>query len=296
MLQRHFHAARNSLTERTHICHCFTFCSRWADGSRSHRHAPQEHTNAGHDDIRERQWNHAFPGETHQDFLETYRFVNELDISYLHVFTYSPRPGTPAAAMPRQVSPRIVGERHRILRDLSAAKHRAFMLSFIGKSLDAITLHSPDVGDSGSGETDAGVTFKALGAIRAGLAPIICLGESLEEREAGRTLEVVARQLAASVPEAAAKARFVVAYEPIWAIGTGLTPTLPQVGEVHAALRGGLRQRFGAAGEATQLLYGGSVKPENARDLMHVGDVDGALVGGSSLKSKDFLAIAHACS
>ena len=146
------------------------------------------------------------------------------------------------------------------------------------------------------GETDASVAAKASGAMRAGLAPIICLGESLEERQAGRTLEVMARQLAGSVPEAAANARFVVAYEPIWAIGTGLTPTLHQVGEVHAALRSGLRQRFAAAGEATQLLYGGSVKPENARDLMHVGDVDGALVGGASLKSKDFLAIAHACS
>ncbi len=145
-------------------------------------------------------------------------------------------------------------------------------------------------------ETDASVAAKASAAIRAHLAPIICLGESLSERQAGRTLEVVARQLAGSVPEDAAGAAFVLAYEPIWAIGTGLTPTLPQVGEVHAALRQGLRQRFGDAGERIQLLYGGSVKPENARELMHVANVDGALVGGASLKSKDFLAIAQACS
>ncbi|MEP7209597.1 MAG: triose-phosphate isomerase [Alphaproteobacteria bacterium] len=146
------------------------------------------------------------------------------------------------------------------------------------------------------GETDAIVSAKAAAAIRAGLIPIICLGESLAEREAGRTLDVVGRQLAGSVPDQAAASPIVVAYEPIWAIGTGLTPTIPQVGEVHAALRAGLRQRFGAVGEGVQLLYGGSVKPENARELMHVADVDGALVGGASLKSKDFLAIAQACS
>ena len=145
-------------------------------------------------------------------------------------------------------------------------------------------------------ETDAGVAAKASAAIRARLAPIICLGESLSERQAGRTLEVVARQLAGSVPEDAARAACVLAYEPIWAIGTGLTPTLAQVGDVHAALRQGLRQRFGDAGERIRLLYGGSVKPDNARELMHVANVDGALVGGASLKSKDFLAIAQACS
>jgi triosephosphate isomerase len=145
------------------------------------------------------------------------------------------------------------------------------------------------------GETDAMVAAKAAAAIRAGLTPIICLGESQDERKADRTLDVVARQLAGSTPDAAGAAAFVVAYEPIWAIGTGLTPTIPQVGEVHAALRHGLRRRFGDAGDRVQLLYGGSVKPDNARDLMRITDVDGALVGGASLKSKDFLAIAQAC-
>jgi triosephosphate isomerase (TIM) len=144
-------------------------------------------------------------------------------------------------------------------------------------------------------ETDASVAAKAKAAIRAGLAPIICLGESLAERDAGKTLEVVGRQLAVSVPAEASKAAFVIAYEPIWAIGTGRTPTAAQVGEVHAALRAGLRLRFGSAAEGVRLLYGGSVKPDNARELMHVPDVDGALVGGASLKSADFLAIARAC-
>ncbi len=145
------------------------------------------------------------------------------------------------------------------------------------------------------GETDAAVSAKAAAAIRAGLTPIICLGESLAERDAGQTLGVVGRQLAGSVPETAANVTFVIAYEPIWAIGTGRTPTTAQVAEVHAALRQGLCQRFGARANGVRLLYGGSVKPDNARELMQVPDVDGALVGGASLKSADFLAIAKAC-
>ena len=145
------------------------------------------------------------------------------------------------------------------------------------------------------GESDESVSKKAAAAIRAGLTPIICLGESLAERDAGTTLDVVTRQLAGSVPETAANRPFVVAYEPIWAIGTGRTPTTAQVAEVHAALRAGLVKRFGEAGQGVKLLYGGSVKPDNANELMHVPDVDGALVGGASLKSADFLGIAKAC-
>jgi len=145
------------------------------------------------------------------------------------------------------------------------------------------------------GETDAMVAAKAKAVLRAGLTPIICLGESLAERDAGETLAVVARQLAGSVPEEAGKSAFVIAYEPVWAIGTGRTPTTPQVAEVHTALRAGLGKRFGQAAERVRLLYGGSVKPDNARELMHADGVDGALVGGASLKSADFLAIARAC-
>jgi triosephosphate isomerase len=145
------------------------------------------------------------------------------------------------------------------------------------------------------GETDAMVAAKASAAMRAGLTPIICLGETLAERDAGRTTDVISTQLAGSVPATAGEAGFVVAYEPVWAIGTGRTPTLGQVAEVHATLRSGLKERFGAKGDNARLLYGGSVKPDNARELMAVAGVDGALVGGASLKSADFLAIARAC-
>ncbi len=144
-------------------------------------------------------------------------------------------------------------------------------------------------------ESDALVAAKAAAAFRAGLTPIICLGESLAQRDAGETIAVISSQLANSVPLSAAGKPFVIAYEPIWAIGTGRTPTLPQVEEAHQALRDGLVGRFGVAGQGVQILYGGSVKPDNARDLMHVRNVDGALVGGASLKSVDFLAICRAC-
>jgi triosephosphate isomerase len=145
------------------------------------------------------------------------------------------------------------------------------------------------------GETDELVARKAAAAIRAGLTPIICLGESLEERDSGQTITVITRQLRESTPDAALAAPIVIAYEPIWAIGTGRTPTSAQVAEAHAALRTGLRERLGAVGDGVQILYGGSVKPENARELMHIDNVDGALVGGASLKAADFLAIARAC-
>jgi len=148
---------------------------------------------------------------------------------------------------------------------------------------------------AGHGETDAVVAAKASAAYRAGLTPIICVGESLEQRDRGETLAVIAGQLAGSIPDAAATTPTVIAYEPIWAIGTGRTPTTAQVAEVHAAMGATLQQRFGAAAEGIRLLYGGSVKPENARELMHVPGVDGALVGGASLKAGDFLKIAAAC-
>ena len=132
------------------------------------------------------------------------------------------------------------------------------------------------------GETDKAVAAKAAAVIKAGLTPIVCLGESLVERDGGKTLDVVLRQLQESVPDSAASAPFVIAYEPIWAIGTGRTPTVEQVAEVHVALRNGLRKRFGAAADGVRLLYGGSVKPENARSLMHAADVDGALGASGS--------------
>ena len=145
------------------------------------------------------------------------------------------------------------------------------------------------------GERDADVKAKALAAHRAGLMAIVCIGETAGERRAGLTLEVVARQLAASLPQGAKATDTVVAYEPVWAIGTGLTPTVADVAEVHGFLRRTLAERLGAEGEAMRILYGGSVKPDNARALMAVGDVNGALVGGASLKANDFIAIIAAC-
>ena len=141
-------------------------------------------------------------------------------------------------------------------------------------------------------ETDAEVRAKALAGWRAGLLAILCIGETQVEREQGRTLDVLGRQLDGSVPDGATPANLVVAYEPVWAIGTGLTPTVANVAQVHEFIRQRLAKRFGAAAEGIRILYGGSVKASNARELMAASNVDGALVGGASLKADEFLAIA----
>lgn len=143
-------------------------------------------------------------------------------------------------------------------------------------------------------ETDAVVRAKAEAARRAGLVAIVCVGETRAEREAGRTLDVVGTQLAGSLPSGFDAAGLVVAYEPVWAIGTGLTPTAADVAEVHAFIRDRLVATLGAEGGKVRILYGGSVKPSNAVELMAVANVDGALVGGASLKATDFLGIAAA--
>jgi triosephosphate isomerase len=145
------------------------------------------------------------------------------------------------------------------------------------------------------GERSSDVNHKVLAAHRAGLQAIVCIGEMAGERRAGLTLSVVARQLKGSLPDAATASDTVVAYEPVWAIGTGLTPSAADVAEVHGFLRNALAERFGAAGRAMRILYGGSVKPDNARELMAVPNVNGALVGGASLKSEDLLAVIAAC-
>ena len=141
-------------------------------------------------------------------------------------------------------------------------------------------------------ETDADVRAKALAARRAGLCAIVCVGETRAERESGHALAVVSSQLEGSLPDGATAENLVVAYEPVWAIGSGLTPTPPDVAEMHGFIRQHLRSRLGEAGAGIRILYGGSVKPSNARELLHVADVDGALVGGASLKADEFLAIA----
>jgi triosephosphate isomerase len=144
-------------------------------------------------------------------------------------------------------------------------------------------------------ETDADVRAKAEAAWRAGLTAILCVGETRDEREAGKTLAIVKRQLRGSIPEGATAANLVVAYEPVWAIGTGLTPTAKDVEEVHAMIRAELRDIVGAEqAPQVRILYGGSVKPSNAAELMAVPEVDGALVGGASLKAADFMGIAAA--
>ena len=146
------------------------------------------------------------------------------------------------------------------------------------------------------GETDALVRAKAEAAWDAGLTAILCLGETGAQRDAGTTLRVVGEQLAGSVPDGATAANTVIAYEPVWAIGTGRTPTLDEIAEVHGFLRAELAKRFGAEAAEMRLLYGGSVKPSNAAEIFAVPDVDGALVGGASLKAADFGAIVAALS
>jgi triosephosphate isomerase len=143
-------------------------------------------------------------------------------------------------------------------------------------------------------ESDAVVSAKARAAMRAGLTAIICIGETLDERKGGKTLDVVSTQLKGSVPEGATAANMVVAYEPVWAIGTGLTPTIAEVAEVHAHIRAELSKISGEEGAKVRILYGGSVKPSNAAELMAVANVNGALVGGASLKAADFIGIIKA--
>ncbi|MEM1371019.1 MAG: triose-phosphate isomerase [Pseudomonadota bacterium] len=144
------------------------------------------------------------------------------------------------------------------------------------------------------GEIDAVVLEKALAAHRAGLTAIICVGETLGQRDANLTLDVVRRQVHNSTPQSATPENVVIAYEPVWAIGTGVTPTLDDVANVHAAIRASLSDRFGATGQAVRILYGGSVKPSNASELLAISHVNGALVGGASLKAADFNAIIEA--
>ena len=141
-------------------------------------------------------------------------------------------------------------------------------------------------------ENDAQIRAKALAARRADLTAIICVGEHRTEREAGKTLVVVGGQIDGSLPDSITAANLVIAYEPVWAIGTGLTPTPADVAEVHAFIRQRLGERYGAQGANMRILYGGSVKPANAKELLMIAHVNGALVGGASLKASDFLGIA----
>ncbi len=170
--------------------------------------------------------------------------------------------------------------------DISAA-----MLKDAGASL-TIVGHSER--REAHGETDADVRAKAEAALAAGLAVILCVGESLEVRNQGQAVAVVARQLDDSLPQVNGTAALSIAYEPIWAIGTGLVPSVAEIAEMHAALRQRLLAAYGDAGGDIRILYGGSVKAANAAEIFAVPDVDGALVGGASLKAVDFLPIVEA--
>ena len=144
-------------------------------------------------------------------------------------------------------------------------------------------------------ESDDEVRAKAKAALSVGLNVILCVGESLEVRERGGVVTTVTAQLEGSLPQNInAEAEFAIAYEPIWAIGTGKVPTSPDIAEMHAAIRGKLRERYGAEGSRVRILYGGSVKASNADEIFAVADVDGALVGGASLKAADFIPIVAA--
>jgi len=143
-------------------------------------------------------------------------------------------------------------------------------------------------------ESDRLVSRKVDAALEAGLEPIVCVGETLEERDADRAVEVVRGQVMNSLPSTLAGRAFAVAYEPVWAIGTGRTPTLEQIEEVHRAVRAAILERLGLGAATAPILYGGSVKPDNAREILSIAEVGGALVGGASLKAKDFLGIVRA--
>ena len=168
----------------------------------------------------------------------------------------------------------------------------AEMLADAGASA-VIVGHSERRADHG--ESDRLVRQKAEAAWRAGLTAIVCIGETQQQRDAGQTLEICGGQLKRSLPDGATAAKLVVAYEPVWAIGTGLTPTIRDVEQIHKLIRETLTTRFSGEGANIRILYGGSVKPSNAAELMAVANVNGALIGGASLKAADFLAIAADC-
>ena len=145
------------------------------------------------------------------------------------------------------------------------------------------------------GETDQVVADKANAVQRAGLIPIVCVGETLSQRETGTAVSVVTNQIEGSLPSEIDPQKLVIAYEPVWAIGTGKVAGVAEISEIHNAVRAALEGRFGGAGGGIQILYGGSVKPNNAEEILGVENVNGALVGGASLKAADFIQIIRAC-
>lgn len=200
-------------------------------------------------------------------------------------------PATLLAAMAASAAPIQIGAQdcHAQASGAHTGDISAEMIADCGASA-VILGHSERRADHG--ETSAQVADKTRAAWRAGLLAVVCVGETEGQRVAGQALDIVGAQLARSLPDGATGANLVVAYEPVWAIGTGKVPTLADIGEMHAFMRGHLTTRFGAdTAQAIRLLYGGSVKPGNAAEIFDVDDVDGALVGGASLKAVDFAPI-----
>lgn len=200
-----------------------------------------------------------------------------------------------------QVSTLVAGSPVRLgAQDVSAHAGGAYTGEVAANMLQEFAVTYVTVGHSERrayhGETDAVVAAKAVAALAAGIVPIVCVGETLAEREAGQTEAVVGRQLdvVLAAIDAASLAHIVVAYEPVWAIGTGKTATPEMAQEVHAALRGKLALKNKEAAAGVRILYGGSMKPDNAKDLLAQPDIDGGLIGGAALKAADFLAIIEA--
>ena len=192
--------------------------------------------------------------------------------------------GTVVAVGGQDCHPKVSGAH---TGDVSAA-----MLKDSG-SLFVIVGHSERRADHG--ESDALVRAKAEAVRAAGLTPIICIGETAAQRDSGETLAVLTRQIVGSVPAGLAAVDFIVAYEPVWAIGTGRTPTLVEIGDAHSHIRAELVRHLGVGATNTRILYGGSLNPANAKAILAVSGVNGGLIGGASLKAPDFLAIAASC-
>lgn len=198
----------------------------------------------------------------------------------------------PMAEIAKATSLRVGGQDcHALEQGAHTGDISAEMIKNTGASY-VIVGHSERRSDHG--EQDRDVAAKVSAAYRAGLTAIMCLGETVDERKKGLTLRVIGRQLRNSLPEGVNAKNTVIAYEPIWAIGTGLTPTLQEITSAHAHLRRSLVRKYGPQGQKIRLLYGGSVKPDNAAEILALDNVDGALVGGASLKARDFAAIIKA--
>ena len=214
-------------------------------------------------------------------------------VSGVELLVCPPFPHVPSVAAALRGGPVAIGAQdcHAAARGAHTGDVSAPMLADLGAT-HVILGHSER--RANHGETDAAVRAKAEAALAAGLVPIVCVGESEAERLAGQVEAVVGAQLSGSLPDGFAAAGGVVAYEPVWAIGTGRTPTEAEIAALHGTIRERLGARFGAAGGRLRILYGGSVKPSNAVAILALANVDGGLIGGASLAAEDFLAIARA--